>query len=189
MNPAARRLATVLLFGIVSVLMSTPVDAEPEKRFGIGIAIIDDIPRGDARSGVRVRPLLRMRNEPGLHPAFGLNWVGMDFARDAAGDPASGRLELHPVLAGASYTWIVKRLSISPRAFAGYSYNTFRGAPGISITHGPVAKAELQLFQDLTSRLGIQWSAGYLMARPKVAGRAVNADTIRLQVGLAFAVY
>ncbi len=52
-----------------------------------------------------------------------------------------------------------------------------------------MAKAELQLYHDLTSRLGIIWSAGYLVARPEVAGRTVKADEVRVQVGLAFAVF
>ena len=158
---------------------------------GVGIVLIDDIPRGDARSGVRIRPLLRLRNERGLHPAFGLNWVTLDLAPETPTDPTSGRLRLHPLLAGVSYTWIINRLSISPRALAGYSLNTFRGvgAEETSVNHGPVAKAELQLFHDLTARLGILWSAGYLVARPEVAGRTVEVDNVRLQVGLSFAVF
>lgn len=184
-----RRLATLLLCVVVSIVTSRAVQAEPEKKFAVGIVLTDDIPRGNARAGVRIRPLLRMRNEPGLHPAFGLNWVSMDLAPDSPDDPTSGRLALHPLLAGVSYTWIIKRLSVSPRVFAGYAVNIFRRASVTSIGHGPVAKAELQLFHDLTSRLGILWSAGYLAARPEVAGRTVNADEIRVQVGLAFAVF
>lgn len=183
-----RRLATLLLV-VVSILTSRPVQAEPEKRFAVGIVLTDDSPRGDARAGVRIRPLLRMRNEPGLHPAFGLNWVSMDLAPDSPDDPTAGRLGLHPVLAGVSYTWIIKRLSVSPRVFAGYSVNSFRRAARTTIGHGPVGKAELQLFHDLSSRLGILWSAGYLVARPEVAGRTVKADEVRVQVGLAFAVF
>jgi hypothetical protein len=174
---------------VATTFLACPAYAEPEKRIAVGIVLTDDIPRGDARSGVRIRPMLRLHNKAGLHPAFGFNWVPMDLAPDTPGDPTSGHLHVRPLLAGVSYTWIIDKLSVSPRVFAGYSINTFRRDSKTSYGHGPVAKAELQLFRDLTPRLGVVWTAGYLVARPEVAGRTVKADEIRVQVGLAFAVF
>lgn len=174
---------------VACILVARPVHAEPEKRFAVGLVLTDDIPRGDARSGLKIRPLLRLRSERGLHPAFGLNWVAMDLAPETPSDPTSGHLHLRPILGGVAYTWIVNHLSVSPRAFVGYSVNSFRRADVTSYGHGPVAKVELQLFRDLTPRLGVVGSAGYLVARPEVAGRTVKADEVRLQIGFAFAVF
>ena len=96
-----------------STLTARPARAEPEKRIGVGVVLTGDIPRGVARSGVRVRPLLRARNDPGLRPAFGLNWVTLDFpSASQRPDEVAGRLRLRPLLAGVSYTWITSQLSI-----------------------------------------------------------------------------
>jgi hypothetical protein len=106
-----------------------------------------------------------------------------------AGNGATGRLRLRPLAAGASYTWIAGRYSVSPRLIAGYSFNRFTGAEGISARDSLVAKAEVQLWRDLSRRVGVLGSIGYLFARPEVSGRAVNADAIRAQVGIAYAVF
>ena len=188
-----RRSSVVAAILLGTTLMPLPLRAEPEKRFGGGVVLTGDIPRGVARSGVRLRPLLRARNDPGLRPAFGLNWVTLDFP-SASGRPdeIAGRLRLRPLLAGVSYTWITSQLSISPRVFGGYSFNRFRsegGAPAASASNGFVGKVELQLFHDLTPRVGILGSIGYLVGRPEVAGRTLKVDDLRLQVGVAYAIY
>jgi hypothetical protein len=175
---------------VAAALCATPALAEPDKRFGVGLVLTDDRPHDPARSTVKVRPFFRMRNERGLHPAFGLNWVTLDFDQDAANPTApEGRLRMRPLLAGASYTWITKLMSVSPRAFGGYSFNRFRSAQGHRAANSIVAKVELQLWHDLNARLGIVGSIGYLVARPNVAQHALKADDLRLQVGLAYAVY
>lgn len=185
-----RRSAVALVVVLAVIAAVRPVRAEPEKRFGVGIVLTDDVPSGDARSGVKLRPLFRMRSDPGLHPAFGLNWVTLVLGPDSpTTDALAGRLRLRPLLGGVSYTWVTDLLSISPRVFAGYSFNRFRRTSDASARNSLVAKAELQLFHDLNPRVGIVGSIGYLVARPQVAGRTVRADDLRLQVGLAYAVY
>ena len=105
------------------------------------------------------------------------------------GDGAVGRLRLRPLMAGVSYTWIAGKLSVSPRLIAGYSFNRFRGAESVSARDSFVSKAELQIWRDLSSRVGVLGSIGYLFARPEVSGRTVNADAVRAQVGIAYAIF
>ena len=76
--------------------------------------------------------------------------------------------------------------------FGGYSFNRFKGegaAAAAPASNSFVGKAELQLFHDLTARVGIVGSIGYLVSRPEVAGRTLNVDDLRLQVGVAYAIY
>jgi low temperature requirement protein LtrA len=175
---------------VVSVLLPASVFAEPEKKFAVGVVVTSDAATGAAKAGTKLGPLFHIRSTPGLHPTFGLNWVMADLEMNMdAGDGAVGRLRLRPVMAGISYTWIAGHLSISPRVIAGYSFNRFTGAGSVSARDSFVSKAELQVWHDLSSRVGILGSIGYLFARPEVSGRPVIADAVRAQVGIAYAVF
>ena len=92
-------------------------------------------------------------------------------------------------MAGFSYTWINGHFSVSPRLIAGYSFNRFSGAESISARDSFASKAELQIWRDLNSRVGVLGSIGYLFARPEVSGRTVKADAIRAQLGIAYAIF
>jgi hypothetical protein len=72
---------------------------------------------------------------------------------------------------------------------AGYSFNRVRGADSVSARDSFVSKAELQVWRDLSRRVGLLGTVGYLFARPDVAGRTVKADAIRAQLGLAYAIF
>jgi low temperature requirement protein LtrA len=108
---------------------------------------------------------------------------------DMQTDAGVGRLRLRPLMGGVSYTWIKGKLSVSPRLIAGYSFNRFSGTESVSAHDSFVSKAELQIWRDLSSRVGVLCSIGYLFARPEVSGRTINADAIRVQVGIAYAVF
>ena len=81
------------------------------------------------------------------------------------------------------------QLSMSPRLIAGYSFNRFRGPESVSARDSFVTKAEAQIWRDLTPRIGILGSIGDLYARPEVSLGIVNADAIRAQLGIAYAVF
>jgi hypothetical protein len=175
---------------IVSALLPASAFAEPEKKFAVGVVVTRDAATGAANAGTKLGPLFRIRSTPGLHPAFGLNWVMSDLEMNMdAGDGAVGRLRLRPLMAGLSYTWIAGHVSVSPRLIAGYSFNRFTGAGSVSARDSFVSNAEFQIWRDLSSRVGVLGSIGYLFARPEVSGRTVNADAIRAQLGIAYAVF
>jgi low temperature requirement protein LtrA len=178
------------IVALFSTLLPRSAFAEPEKKFAVGVVVTSDAVAGSAKAGTQLGPLFRIRSTPGLHPAFGLNWVMADLEMNMkTGDGAVGRLRLRPLMAGMSYTWIAGKLSVSPRLIAGYSFNRFRGAESVSARDSFVTKAELQVWRDLSRRVGLLGSVGYLFARPDVAGRTVNADAIRAQLGLAYAIF
>ena len=187
----ARRSAVATIVAvIVSALLPHSAFAEPEKKFAVGVVVTSDAATGAANAGPKLGPLFRIRSTPGLHPAFGLNWVMADLEMNmTTGDGAVGRLRLRPLMAGVSYTWIAGTFSVSPRLIAGYSFNRFRGPESVSARDSFVTKAELQIWRDLTPRIGVLGSVGYLFARPEVSGRTVNADAIRAQVGIAYAIF
>jgi len=175
---------------VVSALLPSAALAEPDKKFAVGVVITGDAVTGAAKAGTQLGPLFRIRSTPGLHPAFGLNWVMADLEMNMRTDEGVvGRLRLRPLMAGVSYTWIAGKLSVSPRMIAGYSFNRVRGADSVSARDSFVSKAELQVWRDLSRRVGLLGTVGYLFARPDVAGRTVKADAIRAQLGLAYAIF
>jgi len=160
-----------------------------EKKYAVGVVVTSDAATGGANAGTHIGPLFHIRNRPGWHPAFGLNWLMADLEMDMQTAGGAGRLRLRPVMGGVSYAWVNDKLSVSPRLIAGYSFNRLRGLEGASARDSLAAKAEIQLWRDLTPRIGVLGSVGYLFARPEVGGRTINADAFRAQLGVAYAVF
>ena len=180
----------MIVVAIVSALLPRAAFAEPERKFAVGFVVTRDAATGAATAGTTFAPLFRVRSTPGLHPTFGLNWVMTDLEMSMQTDDGiAGRLRLRPLMAGFSYTWINGHFSVSPRLIAGYSFNRFSGAESISARDSFASKAELQIWRDLNSRVGVLGSIGYLFARPEVSGRTVKADAIRAQLGIAYAIF
>jgi low temperature requirement protein LtrA len=179
----------VLVAFVFAILAPRSAAAEPAKKYAVGVVVTSDAASGGASAGTNIGPLLHIRNSPGWHPAFGLNWLMADLKMDMQTAGGAGRLRLRPLMGGISYAWVKDKLSVSPRLIAGYSFNRLQGLDGATARDSSAAKAEIQLWRDLNPRVGMLVSVGYLLARPEVAGRTVKADALRAQLGVAYAVF
>ena len=190
-----------ILFVVLGIMIIAPsAGAEPEKKYAVGLVLTEDATTGDTNAGANLRlgPLFRIKSTPGWHPTFGLNWVMADLKMDTrSGEDNLGSLRLRPFLAGVSYTWVANHLTISPRVLGGYSFNRLRNGAEGSARDSLAWKPEIQVWHDLGPRAGVLVSVGYLIARPEVTlrtesnvtTRQVRADALRVQVGMAYAVF
>jgi low temperature requirement protein LtrA len=181
--------APVLVAFVLAALVPRAAAAEPAKKYAVGVVVTSDAATEVASAGPNIGPLFHIRNSPGWHPAFGLNWLMADLEMDMQTDGGAGRLRLRPVMGGISYAWVKDKLSVSPRLIAGYSFNRLQGLDGATARDSLAAKAEIQLWRDLNPRVGMLLSVGYLFARPEVGGRTIDADALRVQLGIAYGIF
>ena len=144
---------------------------------------------------------------------WGLNWFSSDLDRAIGGhDTALGELKVRPFMAGYGYTRVVRRATLTADVIAGYAWTNFsltgaasdayRDHPGAgSVTADAsntfTAKPEVSLWFDVNKKVGINVTAGYMIARPHVTIRSslgiderpVRADMFMLKVGAVYSIF
>jgi hypothetical protein len=137
----------------------------------------------------------------------------MDLKHPVAGSALElGELRVRPLMAGYGYQHRIRRSVLSAELLGGYAFNSFSLTPAatagyrerlnadsVSATVGNslVLKPELGMWFDVSRKVGINVTTGYLLARPNVtvtssAGREVRrvrADVVSLKVGLVYSFF
>ncbi len=192
----------VLLSMILGIGAASPAFAQSESRVGIGAAVAFFTPsNGTLEGSARLVPLVRVRRD-GWAPALGFH--GFE-AGPAEGGPGGGNLTVRPIMAGASYTVTRGRVATSLALVGGYAFNALgRGSgppdpPGttVSVANSAVWTPRVDVALDLSRRLGLVGTAGYVVTRPTVTTRtgAVEersrwrADSVVLQIGLVVGLF
>ena len=151
-----------------------------------------------------IRPVFRFGSSTGFGPS--VSFRGGEAALDPAGGgpTALAAVRLRPVMAGLNYNLISGRATIGAGVVAGYSFNslkveTERAGPGraIAVSNSFVVQPKLDVWLDVTRRIGITLQAGYLVSRPKVtfgSDDVVTAERVRvnavvLSAGLAYWIF
>ena len=207
--------------GVAAALLTVAVAASAyaqteEHKFALG---------GDFR--VRVAPTDRARgandfgliwrfgrSRTGWGWAFGFNWFSTDVDQSIGGlSTELGELAVRPFMAGYGYTHVINsRTSVEANLLGGYAVTSFHLLPsasdvyrdrlgvqsvGVTARNTFVAKPEIGVWFDVSRKVGVNVSAGYMFARPTLTvnsslGSEVQhfqADMFMLRVGAVYKIF
>lgn len=160
---------------------------------------------GAFRDRIRsLRPVFRFRSSTGLGPA--VSFRGGEVALESAGGThtALAAVRLRPVMAGLNYSLVTGRVTFGAGVVAGLSFNslsveTARAGPGraIAVTNSFAVQPKVDVWFDVTRRIGLTLGAGYLVSRPKVtfasddivSTERIPINTVVLSAGLAYWIF
>jgi hypothetical protein len=194
--------------------------AQTNNRFAIGaeftVRTSDHASQEDAAHGQSGPGLLwRFGNgRPGWGFHWGFNWYAVDIDRPIGGLMTElGELKLRPFMAGYGYTYrVTRRLNVNADLLGGYAFASIALAPtGIdayqqrmgarsvsaSASNAFVLRPEIGVWYDVNRKVGVNVSAGYMVARPDVVvnstvepdRRTARADQFSLKVGLVYSFF
>lgn len=167
-----------------------------------------------ATSSIAPALIVRLgRGDDGWGVRYGLNWYTTDVDRSLEGRTQRfGRLRVRPILLGYGYGRRYGRARVSLNLKAGYAFSSFQLQPAFAQAYGAlsstthvradasntfVVKPEGVAWIDVSRTVGLNISAGYMMARPHVAlggsagseRRRLQADVFMLQVGAVYSLF
>ncbi len=144
---------------------------------------------------------------------WALNWYDTEVTRSIAGAAIDvGDLHVRPLMVGYGYTYVRGRTAVSGSLLGGYAFASLAmrpraadlyrdrfGArsPAAHASNTFVTKPQLTLWHDVSEKVGVSVSAGYILARPMVtirsgAGsdrRRFRADMVSLKIGAVYSVF
>jgi hypothetical protein len=122
-----------------------------------------------------------------------------------------GRLRMRPVMIGYGYKWPRGRYTITADTLAGYAFNSFdldasargayalKGAANISsdVSNSFAVKPEVEVWYDVSPRIGLKLSGGYLISRPTITvtstlgrdTRPIRADTVLITISAVYSIF
>lgn len=166
---------------------------------------------GDTHDPTLIIRLGRGRQGWGLR--YGFNWYSTELERSLAGENRPfGRLRVRPLLLGYGYETRYRRTRVSFNLKGGYAFSSFSMQPRFSETYRSVLntssvradaantlvlKPEVTAWVDLSRKIGLNISTGYLVARPElrltsgagVERRRVQADVFMFSVGAVYSIF
>src|SRR5262245_41766933 len=147
----------------------------------------------------------------GWHYAF--NWFSTDVTQPIGGQSAAfGALRVRPLMGGYGYTRAVGRTAITTALLGGYAVNSFELTPSANdayrdrlgarsvaadVSNTWVIKPEVSVWRDVSRKIGVVVSAGYVVARPTVTvtstlgedARRIRADMVVIKAGVAYSIF
>jgi hypothetical protein len=150
---------------------------------------------------------------PGWGWEYAFNWFDTGVNQLIAGQKVDlGHLHIRPFMGGYGYSWIHGRTAITADLVAGYAFVTFDleqaadddyrarlGARSVTSKAGNtfVVYPEVHGWYDLTKRIGVKVSGGFMVARPSVTmysslgedRRSINADTFMITVSVVHKIF
>jgi hypothetical protein len=199
----------------ISAFAPLAVEAQTSNRVAVGLTFSPKrSPDESSRGGTGVGFLWRLgRGSEGWGWTSGLGWYSADLDQTIGGRPeAFGSLRVRPILAGYGYSKFFGRTRVSAKLLGGYAFNSFAlhssfgdayrqsfGVDAIAadVSNSLALKPELSAWVDLSDRVGLYMSAGYMITRPTVTVRTsigqdrrrVHADMVMLKIGAAYSIF
>ena len=151
-----------------------------------------------------IRPLFRFRSSTGFGPAVTFSGAGATLDPAAGTQPALAAVRLRPVMAGLEYSVVRGRVTFGASVVGGYSFNslnveTARAGPGraIAVANSFVMEPGVDVWFDVTRRIGVTLRAGYLVSHPKVTfgsddtvtTQRIRANAAVISAGLAYWIF
>jgi hypothetical protein len=212
-----RTCAATLGLALTAALSAVqPADAQTLGRFAVG-GNLGHRSASDQTLSSRTSPGLLWRighSHTGWHWSYGLGWFSTDLSLPVGGgdDTDFGELHVRPFMGGYGYTRVFGRTAVSANLNGGPAFVSFAlkstahdayrdrlGARSLSADVGNtlVVKPTLGVWYDLSEKIGINVSAGYTVARPKMtisstAGDEVQrlrADMFSIKVGAVYSIF
>jgi hypothetical protein len=207
------RVVVVLL--LLAFGASADVFAQSEGKFALGGAFSVRLPADrDAVDGRQTGGLLWRfgHGHTGWGWHWGLNWYSADVDGRPTIDTEIGELHVRPVMVGYGYTHVVRRTNVSAVVIGGYALTTMTlrpqaanayrdrfGARDVSVDPSSTftVRPEVNVWRDLSKKIGLNVSAGYIVARPNVTihstlgdeVRHLRADMFTVKIGAVYSIF
>jgi hypothetical protein len=144
---------------------------------------------------------------------YGLGWYSTDLEQPIGSQLAEfGELHVRPVLGGYGYSRRFGRTYVTGKIMGGYAFNSFEllptfddtyrrmlgaGTVTADVTNTFVVKPEISAWIDLSRKIGLNVSAAYSVARPRVEvsstlgtdTRHIRADVMMFKVGAVYSIF
>jgi hypothetical protein len=204
------------LVGILSAgLAPSAAGAQQGSVLGVGASVAwvsssDPFVHGVPRLG----PLVRFgESREGWGTRIGLNWYEVNLDASIDDDALEfGSLRVRPFMAGYGYTRIFGPVAGSANVLLGYAFtsfsleaafaNAYRQARGVDrvtvdVSNAFVFKPEISAWIDVSRTVGLNFSLGYLIARPGVTldsavgpdRHDIRGDVFMVKIGAVYAVF
>jgi hypothetical protein len=202
---------------IVLAVSLVPIEAAAQSsgRVAVGVSLSPKrAPDETTQGGTGIGFLWRLgHGREGWGWKYGLNWYSADIDQTIAGRHHEfGHLRIRPIMAGYGYSHIIGPAKISANLLGGYAFNSFsmkptfndlyrsmRGAASVDarVSNTFVIKPEVSTWIDLSPKIGLNVSAGYMRARPSVTvtstlgedRRRIRADMFMFKVGAVYSIF
>lgn len=196
--------------------MSASAYAQSEGKFAVGAQFSQRVAGDstDAKGNKSVGLTWRIgHGHEGWGWRYGLGWYSTDVGRAVGGQNTEmGELKVRPFMGGYGYTHITGRNTISADLMGGYALSSFNPQPGFSDAYRDrlashsvdidaantfAVRPGISFWHDLGKKVGLNVSANYTVARPRITvtsstgtdARRQNADMFALKIGLVYSVY
>ena len=146
--------------------------------------------------------------------AYGLNWFATDVDQSVAGlETRLGVMHVRPIMVGYGYTRVLNtRTAVHAKVLGGYAFSTFDTEPAavdvyrdrlgarevdVSAGNAFAVKPEVGAWFDVSRKIGVTVTAGYMIARPKITvtsslgsdERRIHADMFMLRLGAVYKIF
>ena len=198
------------------LLRTTEAHAQVDNRLAVGMGVTSHLTNSQGTANSADLELeLRIGHE---RPRWGweyefFGWFDLGVRQsDTTAGADLGTLRMRPVMAGYGYTRVWGRATVTADLVGGYSFNSLKLAPSAAADYQArtgaqnvdghasnafTLKPEVQVWYDLSDRVGLRVTGGYLLARPSVTisstlgddTRPVHADVFLVTVGLVYSIF
>jgi hypothetical protein len=205
-----------LVLAALLMCCASSVSAQTDGTIAVGMSV-SARPGPSAESSGQINPALLWRfghGDEGWGWKWGFNWYSTQLEREVGSAVTDfGELHVRPFMAGYGYTHRVgRRTAITASMLGGYAFTSFQMLPSFddayrrtlgagtvdtSASNAFVLKPEVSTWVDLSRKVGLNFSVGYMLARPEVSlssslgveKRRTNADVFMIKIGAVYSVY
>lgn len=206
------RVAAASVMLLLTLAPSAAAQADWAVGLGGGVAFyhaLDD----EASDSTGFALTYRFGKPSGFRPTFGMNWFTTDFDVSVGGERIRfGDLRVRPLMGGYLYGIRRGATTISASLVGGYSFNSFdledrarlafnrnlqTTLLAVSASNSLAGRAEISVWYDVASRIGVQGVFGYVVVRPEiemiqessVVTRRLRADALKVQIAVAYGIF
>lgn len=200
---------------VLFTLVASHARAQSEGAFALGAGVTAPAPGDSSVHGnTTLGPLWRVGHDKnGWGWQWGLTWFSTGIDRVVGSSNTDlGELKVRPVMVGYGYSWVRGRTTFIADGLAGYAFTTIAmtssasdayrdrlGARSATATASNpfVVKPEVAFWYDLSKKVGLNVTAGYIVARPTVTvsssagddARRVRADVFVVTAGVVYSIF
>lgn len=194
---------------VACVLAAAPARAQDGNTLAIGVAYDTMSPvSGSMNGGSGFTALWRIGHD---RSGWTWNYALLNWYETTVPDPLArgamlGELHVRPLMGGYGYTVVNGRWAITGDVLAGYAFTSFKltapsvdgaGPATVDSANAFTAKPEINVWYDVSDKVGINLNSGYIFARPTlsiatpsgISTRPFHADVFMFGVGFVFSIF
>jgi hypothetical protein len=206
-------------FALLLILLASavPATAQSEGRVAAGVSIGTRIAPNEKVGGdaFGVGLLWRLgHGKEGFGWEGALNWFSSNVEQSFGDTPSFslGKLHTRPFMVGYGYSHLLKGIAMKGSVEGGYAFTSFDLAPSAAnvyqdrlgarslsadVANTFVVRPQVSIWHDINRKVGMNFSVGYMIARPKLTisttvgeeRRRLRADMLILKVGAVYSVF